>query len=131
MKLPRLGHAVIVNNVASEMRGSQKDVAALKAAYEKIGFDVQIHNDCSAQVVYLKNISILPASCFCGGSRISHGKPAWDTQSIIWVGYKLENSLFKPATSVNKNKTIYTKFLHFQHTFQEQQIKVQHFSYKQ
>ena len=34
MNLRRLGHAVIVNNVASEMLGSQKDVTALKAAYE-------------------------------------------------------------------------------------------------
>ena len=54
MNLPRLGHAVIVNNVASEMQGSQKDVAALKAAYETIGFDVRVYNDCSAQVFYFK-----------------------------------------------------------------------------
>ena len=56
MNRPRLGHAVIVNNVASEMEGSQKDVAALKAAYETIGFDVRIYNDCTAQVFYFKNI---------------------------------------------------------------------------
>ena len=52
MNLPRLGFAVIVNNVASEMVGSRKDVASLKAAYETIGFDVHIYEDCSAQVKY-------------------------------------------------------------------------------
>ena len=52
MNLPRLGHAVIVNNIASEMPGSLRDVEALKAAYKTIGFDVQVHNDCSAQVIF-------------------------------------------------------------------------------
>ena len=51
MNLPRLGHAVIVNNVASEMVGSRKDVVALKAAYETIGFDVHIYEDCAGQVI--------------------------------------------------------------------------------
>ena len=46
----RLRHAVIVNNVSSEMPGSKADVTALKAAYEAVGFDVQIHTDCNAQV---------------------------------------------------------------------------------
>ena len=50
MLLPRLGHAVIVNNVASEMPGSNEDVEALKATYQTIGFDVQVHSDCDAQV---------------------------------------------------------------------------------
>ena len=50
MHRPRLGHAVIVNNVSSEMPGSKCDVTALKAAYEAVGFDVQVHNDCNAQV---------------------------------------------------------------------------------
>ena len=54
MNLRRLGHAVIVNNVASEMLGSQKDVTALKAAYETIGFDVHIYTDCNAQVICIK-----------------------------------------------------------------------------
>ena len=47
MNLPRLGHAVIINNIASEMTGSLRDVEALKAAYETVGFDVQVHNDCN------------------------------------------------------------------------------------
>ena len=59
MNLSRLGHAVVVNNVASEMQGSQEDVAALKATYETIGFDVHIYNDCSAQVIYFRNLLIL------------------------------------------------------------------------
>ena len=50
MHRPRLGHAVIVNNVSSEMPGSKADVTALKAAYEAVGFDVQIHTDCNGQV---------------------------------------------------------------------------------
>ena len=32
------------------MPGSKADVTALKAAYETVGFDVQIHTDCNAQV---------------------------------------------------------------------------------
>ena len=52
MDLPNLGHAVIVNNVAEEMPGSQADVEALRSAYQKVGFDVRVHNDCSEQVKY-------------------------------------------------------------------------------
>ena len=43
MHLLRLGHVVIVNNVGSEMPGSNVDVAALKAAYERVGFEVHVH----------------------------------------------------------------------------------------
>ena len=50
MNLPRLGHAIIVNNIASEMPGSLRDAEALKVAYKTIGFDVQVHNDLSTQV---------------------------------------------------------------------------------
>ena len=50
MIFPKLGHAVIVNNVAKEMPGSQVDVEALQAAYQKIGFKVHTHSDCSDQV---------------------------------------------------------------------------------
>ena len=80
MNLSRLGHAVVVNNVASEMQGSQKDVAALKAT---IGFDVHIYNDCSAQVIYFRNLLILSAFCFSGESKISQGSPTPRTQTII------------------------------------------------
>ena len=50
MNLPKLGHAVIINNIASEMPGSKVDLEALKEAYVTIGFNVQIHSDCTAQV---------------------------------------------------------------------------------
>ena len=50
MHLPKLGHAIIVNNVASEQPGSMKDVTTLQATYKKMGFDVQIHKDCTTQV---------------------------------------------------------------------------------
>ena len=43
MTLSRLGHAVIVNNIASELPGSKLDVEALKDAYEIVGFDVPVH----------------------------------------------------------------------------------------
>ena len=52
MTLPQLGHAVIVNNVHSEMPGSQRDVEALEAAYEAAGFTVHTHRDCDTDVSY-------------------------------------------------------------------------------
>ena len=53
MNLPKLGHAVIVNNVAKEMHGSMNDVKALEAAFKTVGFDVEVHTDMS------KTVSIL------------------------------------------------------------------------
>ena len=50
MKLPKLGHAVIINNIASEMPGSNEDVKALREAYQTVGFEVQVHENCTAQV---------------------------------------------------------------------------------
>ena len=50
MTLPKLGHAVIINNVASEMPGSNEDVKALTEAYNTMGFEVQVHKNCIAQV---------------------------------------------------------------------------------
>ena len=50
MNLPNLGHAVIINNVVGEMPGSMQDVQALKTTYEKIGFKVQVHTNCTSQV---------------------------------------------------------------------------------
>ena len=50
MHLPRLGHALIVNNVSKEMPGSNADVTALKTAYERVGLDVHVHADCNSQV---------------------------------------------------------------------------------
>ena len=50
MDLPNLGHAVIVSNVTEEMPGSEVDIEALRLTYQKVGFDVRVHNDCSEQV---------------------------------------------------------------------------------
>ena len=50
MSLPNLGHAIIINNVVEEMPGSMEDVKALKTTYEKVGFTVQVHTNCTAQV---------------------------------------------------------------------------------
>lgn len=50
MDLPRLGHAIIINNIRAEVVGSASDVLALQRAYETVGFDVQIHTDCSSKV---------------------------------------------------------------------------------
>ena len=50
MDLPKLGHAVIINNIASEMPGSNEDVKALKESYETVGYQVQVHENCSVQV---------------------------------------------------------------------------------
>ena len=50
MDLPNLGHAVIVNNVVSEMPGSMEDVQALKETYEMIGYKVHVHTNLTTQV---------------------------------------------------------------------------------
>ena len=50
MALPKLGHAVIINNIASELSGSNEDVKSLKESYETVGFEVQVRENCSAQV---------------------------------------------------------------------------------
>ena len=58
MDLPKLGHAVIVNNVAEEMPGSQVDVEALKSAYQTVGFDVHVHNNCTDSVKLLSGLNL-------------------------------------------------------------------------
>ena len=50
MTLPKLGHAVIIKNLTSEMPGSNEDVKALTEAYKTVGFEVQVHENCTAQV---------------------------------------------------------------------------------
>ena len=50
MDLPRVGHAIIVNNVEAEFPGSVADVAALRTAFQAVGFDVHIYTNCSSQV---------------------------------------------------------------------------------
>ena len=50
MYLPRMGQAIIINNVATEMPGSLADVEALQAAYKDVGFDVYSYCDCIIEV---------------------------------------------------------------------------------
>ena len=50
MHLPYMGNAIIINNVATKMPGSQADVKALQAVYKEMGFDVYCYRDCTVQV---------------------------------------------------------------------------------
>ena len=50
MNHARIGMAIIINNIATELPGSQADVEALQAAYNDIGFDVHFYKDCTAEV---------------------------------------------------------------------------------
>ena len=56
MNLPKLGHAVIINNIASAMPGSNEDVKALRETYETVRFEVQVHENCTAQVFTLHQV---------------------------------------------------------------------------
>ncbi len=53
-----LGHAVIINNVASEYPGSKKEMDELVKLYRMMNFQVHIHNDCDDSVshICLKNL---------------------------------------------------------------------------
>ena len=53
MDLPRLGHAIIVNNVATEQEGTMKDVRALEEAFKILGFNVQVRLDLNQQVTQI------------------------------------------------------------------------------
>ena len=50
MTAPKMGVAVIINNIHREMPSSVVDVEALKETFEKIGFEVRVENDCDARV---------------------------------------------------------------------------------
>ena len=50
MGKPDLGHALIINNEASEFPQSERDVQALRAAYQLVGFKVIVFNDRNEQV---------------------------------------------------------------------------------
>ena len=45
-----MGRAVIINNIHSESPESTVDVEALVDTYEKVGFEVEVHNDCDVRV---------------------------------------------------------------------------------
>ena len=50
MDLPDLGFAVIINNLRSQVPEPSKDVEALRAALETVGFNVKSYDDCNVQV---------------------------------------------------------------------------------
>ena len=75
MNLPRLGYATVVNNVSKEMPGSNADVAAPKAVYERVGLEVRVHTNCNSQVkiieLCLVRFDILPNCPFVRHRRQS------------------------------------------------------------
>ena len=50
MSLPRLGNAIVINNVSRSVPGSETDVKRLVEAYETVGFDVFVYRDPTTQV---------------------------------------------------------------------------------
>ena len=50
MSLPRLGNAIIINDVFRSIPRSETDVKRLVEAYETVGFDVNVYRDPTAQV---------------------------------------------------------------------------------
>ena len=56
MNRPNLGHAIVINNVHSDVPGSQVDVELLVECYKTMGFNVQVHNDCDTQVIGVSTI---------------------------------------------------------------------------
>ena len=59
MTLPRLGNAIIINNVFKSVPGSKANVQRLKEAYETVGFDVFIYMDPTTEVrIYLEYLTL-------------------------------------------------------------------------
>ena len=69
MNLSKLGHAVIVNNVAKEMPGSMNDVKALEAAFRMVGFQVEAHTNMSKVVCDFSYISSAFTENFVGDKQ--------------------------------------------------------------
>ena len=57
MNLPRLGSAVIINNLALEVPDTVQDVKALSSTLETIGFKVESHKDFNTQVTF-QNVNL-------------------------------------------------------------------------
>ena len=58
----KLGHAVIINNVATEFPGSKKDTEAMVKTYQMIKFEVSLSEDCNDKVRishYITNFLLL------------------------------------------------------------------------
>ena len=50
MKLPTLGHAVIINNLGKEFKGTKVDVEVLEETLKTVGFITHVYTDCTKQV---------------------------------------------------------------------------------
>ena len=50
MNEPCIGRALIINNVATEMPGSQVDVLALTQAFQLARFEVRMEYNCNKEV---------------------------------------------------------------------------------
>ena len=50
MNEPKMGVAVIINNINKEMPSSALDVETLVETYKKMGFEVQKYEDCNERV---------------------------------------------------------------------------------
>ena len=50
MTLPELGYVIMLINLRPDVPDTCKDVPALKAALETVGFGVRYYNDCSVEV---------------------------------------------------------------------------------
>ncbi len=59
----KLGHAVIINNVAKEFPGSKKDTEALMKTYQMMNFEVCLYEDCDDKVQILCKAIERPPSC--------------------------------------------------------------------
>ncbi len=54
----KLGHAVIINNVASDIPGSKMDVDKLRNVFEKMHFIVHVFEDCSDNVSIYQSLRL-------------------------------------------------------------------------
>ena len=87
MSLPRLGNAIIINNVSKSVPGSEADVKRLKEMYETVGFDVFIYRDPNAQV-----LSLISNSCFRLLVDLLHIRTHRHSRTLTHtIGYKRVN----------------------------------------
>ena len=49
---PNLGHAFVINNLASEVPSWVVDEECLKSAMETVGFQVKAYKDCNVKVIF-------------------------------------------------------------------------------
>ena len=65
MNLSILGHAVIINNLGKEFKGTKVDAEVLEETLHTMGFDVHVYAGCTKQVVISTTVSRpLDEECF-------------------------------------------------------------------